>query len=368
MGVIINKPTTIFSGSVVIGPNIVSDSLVLYLDASNAQSYSITSSIIISSASLAPFINPTGSFTVNGIELYIAGKLGGSLPSNTDTRIYIATGSRPSNTITNIISSFNFSSSIAPYSTSLQYITAQDSGSTGLIFTSISTGSWYITSGSTTTTEGNKWYDISGNNNTFVLTGNPSYNNTYFTFNSQKATCINNTFGNFGTGSFTLEYIIKVTGYSGGVSGGIYAGPIMKRYGVTNWNATSNRPGFGESTWSGAGYFGIQSTNNNFYLSVHSPPFNTLIHVTHTVDRTSNGAVNIISSYRNGSLIKVSPTTIFTGNTSIDNTYYTELMYINGENSYLLGNLYAVRAYNKALSATEVKQNFEAFKYKYNII
>jgi hypothetical protein len=361
MGVVVNRSTIIYSGSVVIGPNIVSDSLALYLDVSNIQSYNTTSSITINSASLAPFITKTGSFIVNGITLAITSS---NPPENTSTILYIATGSTPARTIGNITASFNYSASTTLYSASLQYITTQASGSTGLIFTSTSTGSWYIISGSTTTTEGNKWYDISGNSNTFILTGSPSYNNTYFTFNNQKATCINNTFGNFGTDSFTLEYIIKVTGATG-----TYTGPISKRYSSTDWSISSNKPGFADSTWiGGAGYFGIQSTNNNFILNTYNPPLNTLIHITQVINRTSNGAVNIISSYRNGSLIQISPVTIFTGDGSINNNYYTELMFTNGENSYLLGDLYVVRAYNRALSTTEVKQNFEAFRYKYNII
>jgi hypothetical protein len=360
MGVVVNR-STIISGSVVIGPNMVSDSLALYLDASNMQSYNTTSSITINSASLAPFITKIESFIVNGITLAITGS---NPPANTSTIMYIATGSTPARTIENVTASFNYSASTNLYSASLKYITTQASGSTGLIFTSISTGSWYITSGSTTITEGNKWNDISNNNNTFILTGSPSYNNTYFTFNNQKATCINNTFGNFGTDSFTLEYIIKVTGATG-----TYTGPITKRYGSTNWNISSNRPGFADSTWvGGAGYFGIQSTNNNFILNTHNPPLNILTHITHVINRTSNGAINIINSYRNGNLIQISPTTIFTGDGSINNNYYTELMFTNDENSYLLGDLYVVRAYNRALSTTEVKQNFEAFKYKYNII
>lgn len=113
-----------------------------------------TASITINSASLAPFITPTGSFVVNGITIAVTGS---TPPANTSTTIFVASGSTPSSTIGNITASFNTSASNALYSSSLRYITASASSSTGLFFyatTGVSgTGgnSYYITSGSTTT-------------------------------------------------------------------------------------------------------------------------------------------------------------------------------------------------------------------------
>ena len=113
-----------------------------------------TASLTISSASLAPFITPTGSFSVNGIIIAITGS---TVPTNTTTTIFLASGSTPANTVTAIVTAFNVSKSIAPYSTALQYITASASGSTGLFFNSttgvsgITANSYYVVSGSTTT-------------------------------------------------------------------------------------------------------------------------------------------------------------------------------------------------------------------------
>ena len=113
-----------------------------------------TASVTVSSASLAPFITPTGSFTVNGVTLTITGS---TLPANTSTVMYIASGSTPAATINNITASFNASASATLYSSSLPYITASVSGSTGLFFYSTNavsglTGNTYnIISGSTTT-------------------------------------------------------------------------------------------------------------------------------------------------------------------------------------------------------------------------
>jgi hypothetical protein len=113
-----------------------------------------TSSVTISSASLAPFITPTGSFVVNGITIAITGS---TTPANTSTTIFVASGSTSANTITNVITAFNASSSAASYSASLQYIIAAASGSTGLFFNSTTAApytaasTYYLTSGSTTT-------------------------------------------------------------------------------------------------------------------------------------------------------------------------------------------------------------------------
>jgi len=93
---------------------------------------SATASLTISSASLAPFITPTGSFAINGVNIAITGS---TTPANTATAIYIASGSTPSATVTAIVAAFNASSSNALYSSSLQYITASASaGSDGLFF------------------------------------------------------------------------------------------------------------------------------------------------------------------------------------------------------------------------------------------
>jgi len=115
-----------------------------------------TASVTISSASLAPFITPTGSFIVNGITIAVTGS---TPPANNNTTIFVASGSSAANTITAIVTAFNASSSVSPYSTSLQHIIAAPSGSpaTGLFFNASSSisgfagNSFYITLGSTTT-------------------------------------------------------------------------------------------------------------------------------------------------------------------------------------------------------------------------
>ena len=72
-----------------------------------------TSSVTVSSASLAPFITPTGSFSINGITIAITGSVP---PANTATTMFVASGSTPANTVTAIVTAFNASSSATSYS------------------------------------------------------------------------------------------------------------------------------------------------------------------------------------------------------------------------------------------------------------
>lgn len=94
-----------------------------------------TASVTATSASLANFITPTGSFSINGINIAITGS---TKPANNATTIFIASGSSPANTVAAIANTFNFSSSVAPYNSYLQYISASVSASTSLVFNTTS--------------------------------------------------------------------------------------------------------------------------------------------------------------------------------------------------------------------------------------
>lgn len=83
-----------------------------------------TGSATANSASLATAIGPTvftGSFSVNGISIYLTGS---TLPANTATAIYATSGSTFALSVATASLVFNASRSIAPYSTLWQYITS----------------------------------------------------------------------------------------------------------------------------------------------------------------------------------------------------------------------------------------------------
>ena len=117
-----------------------------------------TASITVSSASLAPFITPTGSFSVNGITIAITGS---PAPADTATTIFVTSGSSPADTLISASAAFNFSSSATNYSSSLQYISSSVTANTisffttasliGTNFPSSTLNAYTFVSGSTTT-------------------------------------------------------------------------------------------------------------------------------------------------------------------------------------------------------------------------
>jgi len=95
-----------------------------------------TASLVISSASLANFITPSGSFSINGVTLAVTSS---TTQTNTSTTMFVLQGASPANTVTNIVASINTSASNALYSTNLQYITASANSTTGVnLFTTSS--------------------------------------------------------------------------------------------------------------------------------------------------------------------------------------------------------------------------------------
>jgi hypothetical protein len=127
----------------------------------NTGQLATTASVTLSSASLAPLALATsGSFILNG---YIIRTTGTTKPANTDTTIFVSTGSNFQNTLAAIRDAVNVTASIANSATSyadLQGVTAA-TGSNTLTFFAGTVGQYvypnvlqaenYVTSGSTTT-------------------------------------------------------------------------------------------------------------------------------------------------------------------------------------------------------------------------
>jgi hypothetical protein len=202
------------------------------------------------------------------------------------------------------------------------------------------------------------WYDLSNNSNHFTLYNSPPHLGNALKFNgtTQYGQCVNNTFGNFGTGSFTVEYAYNV-------SSSIAYGPIiMKKASMINNTTLYNQPGWGFNPGAAAfimaptGAFGVDFTLNNTLLSN--------VHITHVMER--NGISITGSTYQNGQLLTTLSTT-FDLNNSIDNTITASIMYTAGENGYRSGSLYLIRTYNRNLSTEEVSQNFNATRARFGL-
>ena len=94
----------------------------------------------------------SSSLSVRGITIRVTGS---TVPANTSTIIYVSSGSSTSTTATAVVAAFNASASVSPYDSSLQFMNAAISASTGIIFASTigqPANSYTFISGSTTVT------------------------------------------------------------------------------------------------------------------------------------------------------------------------------------------------------------------------
>jgi hypothetical protein len=213
---------------------------------------------------------------------------------------------------------------------------------------------------------GTTWNDLSRNQNNFSLINSPSYDGQSLIFNgsNQRADCINTTLGAFGTGSFTFEYIL----YTNGTGSSVYTTVICKRGKVTTIGQAGNN-GFADRI--GAGIFFAQDSNPTGSRTTdieltYVTPLNKLIYITQVVNKDSTGLIASGSTYINNKLTATSNVT-FNGDGSVNNGNTMRLMFCDGEGAYLSGSLYIVKAYNKALSITEINQNYNAVKSRFNI-
>ena len=138
---------------------------------SPATSSTIPTHVALTSASATIDINsfhPSGSFSINGITLQISGSPTSPGGTNTSTIIYIPSGSTAANTAESCSVAFNFSSSVAPYDSSLSNISSSNS-STNLTFTY--TGPNGLTGNTIPYISGSTTYYLSGGTNTeaFIL-------------------------------------------------------------------------------------------------------------------------------------------------------------------------------------------------------
>ena len=213
---------------------------------------------------------------------------------------------------------------------------------------------------------GTAWYDISGLGNHFTLYNSPTLTNNGFSFDgtNQYAQCNNTTCGDFGTSSYTIEYAVKYISPTPSP----YNCLLMKRTGITtiggeSWNGWAHRVGgstfFVQDDNPGAVqsnviYFSGNITNNSPNVS----------HYVATITRSGLGIT--VTIYLNNIQI-ATQTKTFVGTGNVSSATAMNIFRNPGELVYTPGNLYFTRMYNRALSAAEIKQNFEASRDRYGI-
>ena len=210
---------------------------------------------------------------------------------------------------------------------------------------------------------GSTWTDLSGQGNNGTLNtlapALPSYNSDNggslsFDGKSQNIIFPNNSFGK--PNNITMEIWVKHTDSSQSISyvGGIDGGP-------------GGYMGFSIRKDSGNWRFyigGGGKTQNDVIGDVYQA--NTIVHLVGTYDGTAmkfytNGVLKTTSTNYSGNIVYYSaPTAHIAGKTILDPES------LNGSES-LKGNLYSYKLYNRALTASEIQQNYTATKSRFGL-
>jgi hypothetical protein len=212
---------------------------------------------------------------------------------------------------------------------------------------------------------GTVWRDLSGNNNSGSLVNGPTFNSQnggsivfdgvddYVGWDTLDAVKWQN------WTSITIETVFKLVSYSGGFGGRQYLFDFRDNGGVSGALGC-----FYDSSLSPVGFKLFYNTVDNSYEEPLITTFslNSLIYYQVTFDKTSS--VNNIKHYING-------TNVFTRSITINsNTTNTGRVWIGryaGGSYQWNGNIYTFRAYNRALTPTEVQQNYNAQKSRFNL-
>ena len=199
---------------------------------------------------------------------------------------------------------------------------------------------------------GTSWYDLSGNGNTGTLTNGP-------TFSAANGGCIvfdgvNDYVAGGNLGTFYSQGTISYWMYSTAVEN--YRNPFTTNYNGVNVGIRfeqSNGGGFGVIIGNDAGTFAGVNYVPSAILTVNS---------WYNVVLVWNTVTNIATGYLNGDLK-------FNGSHTYWATTLPAIAIGNGFSSdrYFKGNISSVGIYNRALTATEVLQNFNETRTKFGV-
>lgn len=194
------------------------------------------------------------------------------------------------------------------------------------------------------------WYDLSGrNNHGTIIGGGVTFSNDSFVFNgglnsiecpTMAAMC-----GGTWSGYITMEMVMKIanppTNTLMGYCGFTQASPLSAfkfmnstRLFIDTYNTTSTR----------------YNTSCSSAIS-----YGTWYHVTAVYDGSTKG-------YQNGSLVHSSPAYAQSDISNLNFLIGNGMGYYN-----FMGSMVMVRLYNRALSTLEIKENFNALRYRFGL-
>ena len=212
---------------------------------------------------------------------------------------------------------------------------------------------------------GTIWTDLSGNNATGTLINSPTYNNSnngVLTFNgtNQYVTASYVNAIPSGTAALTMCCWFYWTATS-------YSNPGTEIFAIGG--NTVSTPGCRVALWIdyANSSIGLEALNSGKFIGAWSGA-NTWVHLCASVP--ANATVNTVSLYYNGNL---APTPVINGGTSAFNIVASQVR-ISGIPTVSTGLGYEfkgyisnVQVYNRALSATEIAQNYNATKSRFNL-
>lgn len=212
---------------------------------------------------------------------------------------------------------------------------------------------------------GTNWIDLSGNGNNGTLTNGPSFdanNKGSIVFDgTNDYTIFNNTNTlDFNENPFTISFWFKADTQTA-----TYPAVIEKSSGdMTTSQSVRRGWSFFYAGYALAYLFTLTDQNNEIGVGADSINFGNLNSSTWTYIAIVVNSTSITGSINGGS----SPGTITrTRTASVNATTQLNIGRWSTYNRCFVGNISNVQIYNRALSASEIKQNFEAVRGRYGI-
>ena len=210
---------------------------------------------------------------------------------------------------------------------------------------------------------GTTWFDVSGNGYNGTLTSSPVYSTDSggaFKFNGNYSLSPASTVNSLNGDALTVEAWIKHDSFGVAGTGRSY---------VSNWHSfnTLNQRGFILRTYGADTYprfwwcWGGGNNYDAFGPSSYVMQTGRVYHIVATYEK--NVAVKI---YINGNL-EGTGTNSVSNTIAFDTTNGVYVGFSNINNSYMYGNIYSTRLYNRVLTAAQVLQNYNATKGRFGL-
>jgi len=337
------------------------------IDAPDASSTAIRLTCSATGSSLLRINFPT--FTPNGTDSYTTSFYVRLISGNTSTSNQLTTdladGNPSGNYLPNLITNqwVRVSFTAVPTATAKSFIDLLSDNTNnyvldfwGVQIEKSSSMSTYTPTNGSTIVRTTTWTDLSGRGNTGTLTNGPTYNSSNLgslVFNGSN-TIVNIPF-NASSMDFSAAQTISMWMKPATGSNSSRRNPYNQAYG-----------GSGTLTYEPSGdinyYFGTNGGNDLPYVG-KSSGFTVAAEEIAFITVTRNQATNVTNWYKNGVLITTSDAGGYAATANGSSAISIGFGYAGA----FLGNIYDCKVYNRALTASEIQQNFNALRGRFGI-